>query len=424
MKRIIQASIAAPRSIVPQCQLAWTSVPTRRRDAWVSAWLPLLLSMACLTAPVATEAATVWSGPKVVFTKAAAADPKQDVNQDRLTSNVWFTRGNSQGLYNIAREAVFTHSVSPADTEWASGTTANYASLTYTDWETWARSVGNPPATPGVNAVLHLKTDDIYLDIKFLSWSERSGGFSYERSTSGASSIPQTGVWWNANESGWGMSITQNAGRTFSAIYTYDQSGAPTWYTIPNCPISGNSCSGSIYTVKGGTNPALPWNGSGILVSPVGTGTLTFTDANNGTFNYSINGVAASKAISRGILATGDTPPAVDYTDLWWNASESGWGVAITHQFGKIFVAWYTYDASGNAIWYVASDCPVVASGCTGALYEVTAGSPVTSVWDGSHLAITPVGSVSFAFSDANNATMSYSINGLSSSRVITRATY
>ena len=139
--------------------------------------------MGCLTAPVTAEAATVWTGPKVVFTNANGADPNQAANQDRLTSNVWLTRGGSQGLYNVAREAFFTHSVSPADTEWASGTTANYASLKYTDWETWAKSVGNPPATPGVNAVLHLKTDGIYLDIKFLSWSERSGGFSYERST-------------------------------------------------------------------------------------------------------------------------------------------------------------------------------------------------------------------------------------------------
>src|SRR6185436_13721731 len=40
--------------------------------------------------------------------------------------------------------------------------------------------------TPGVAAVLHLKTDDIYLDIKFTSWSSTSingGGFSYERSS-------------------------------------------------------------------------------------------------------------------------------------------------------------------------------------------------------------------------------------------------
>jgi len=185
MKPIIQASTAVPHPMAPPCPLVSPSVPTRRRYTRVFACLPLLI--ACLTVPIATEAATVWSGPRVVFTKTDGADPTQAANQDRLTSNASLTRGSLQGLYNIAREASFTHSASPADTEWASGTTANFASLTYTDWETWARSVGNPPSTPGVNAVLHLKTDDIYLDVKFLSWSVRSGGFSYERSTPGAS---------------------------------------------------------------------------------------------------------------------------------------------------------------------------------------------------------------------------------------------
>jgi hypothetical protein len=156
------------------------------RGLLASVWLPMLFTMVFLTVPAGTEAAGVWSGPKIVFTKADTADPKQPDNQDRITPNVWLTRGASQGLYNVAREASFTRSVSPADTEWASGTTANFASLKYTDWETWAKSVGNPPATPGVNAVLHLKKDDVFIDIKFLSWSERAGGFSYERSTEGA----------------------------------------------------------------------------------------------------------------------------------------------------------------------------------------------------------------------------------------------
>ena len=161
------------------------------RGLLASVWLPMLFAMVFLTVPAGTEAAGVWSGPKIVFTKADTADPKQPDNQDRITPNVWLTRGASQGLYNVAREASFTRSVSPADTEWASGTTANFASLKYTDWETWAKSVGNPPATPGVNAVLHLKKDDVYIDIKFLSWSERAGGFSYERSTEGsAATIP------------------------------------------------------------------------------------------------------------------------------------------------------------------------------------------------------------------------------------------
>ena len=168
--------------------LARFSPAFRRHAARIHALLPLFL--ACLLAPLATQAATVWNGPRMVFTKADGTDSKQAANQDWLTSNVWLTRGGSQGLYNAARENSFTHNLSPADTEWATGTTANYMSLTYTNWETWARSVGNPPATPGVNAVLHLKTDDIYLDIKFLSWSVRpaSGtGFSYERSTPGTS---------------------------------------------------------------------------------------------------------------------------------------------------------------------------------------------------------------------------------------------
>lgn len=160
------------------------SRPVLQHAVHIHAWLALWVL--CLGAPLATQAAMVWTGPRVVFTKADGADSTQAANQDRLTSNVWLTRGSSQGLYNAARETSFSHFASPADTEWATGTTANYMSLTYRDWETWARSVGNPPAAVGVNAVLHLKTDDIYLDIKFLSWSVRPGsgaGFSYERST-------------------------------------------------------------------------------------------------------------------------------------------------------------------------------------------------------------------------------------------------
>ena len=42
-----------------------------------------------------------------------------------------------------------------------------------------------PSSVINQNAVLHLITDDIYIDIKFLSWSsgDSGGGISYERST-------------------------------------------------------------------------------------------------------------------------------------------------------------------------------------------------------------------------------------------------
>ena len=231
------------------------------------------------------------------------------------------------------------------------------------------------------------------------------------------------GLWWNANESGWGMSITQHGNMIFAAMYTYDDAGLPTWYVIPNCPVSTTNCTGDIYKVVGGTPPAVAWNGAGKLVSKAGSGTLAFTSTGSGTFSFTINNVSGSKAITQQVFATGTTPPAVDYTDLWWNAGESGWGISLTQQFGTIFAAWYTYDSTGKAIWYVVPNCPVSGAGCSGSLYQVTGGKPLTSAWTGTNPAVI-VGSVTFAFTNAANGTMSYLLNGVNASRAITRQVY
>ena len=37
------------------------------------------------------------------------------------------------------------------------------------------------------------------------------------------------------------------------------------------------------------------------------------------------------------------------------NGAESGWGVSLTHQGDIIFVAWFTYDFDGSALWLVAA---------------------------------------------------------------------
>jgi len=146
--------------------------------------ISVLLAHLFLSSSASTP--TVWTGPQLTFSKGNGVDPAQAANQDRITTNVWITRGASQGIYNAKTETGFTHTFSPADTEWANGTTANYNSLPYTDWNSWAKGVNaGPPSTVGVNAVVHLKTDNIYIDIRFLSWdaSGTGGGFSYTRST-------------------------------------------------------------------------------------------------------------------------------------------------------------------------------------------------------------------------------------------------
>ena len=155
-------------------QSASRLIPLRKWPGLAAA----LLALAGLAAPLVAGAATVWTGPRV--TKSNADGP------DQMTALVALTRGASQGLFNSQQETGFTHFLSPNDTEWANGTTANYATLSYTDWDTWAKIInGGPPFTVGKDAIVHLKTDDIYIDIKFLSWAT-GGSFSYERSTAAA----------------------------------------------------------------------------------------------------------------------------------------------------------------------------------------------------------------------------------------------
>lgn len=145
--------------------------------------------LALLASPfLATQAGAtvIWNGPSVTYSKIARSNWTLPENQDRITPLVWLTRANTQGMFNIARESSYTTVSSPLGTEWAYGTTADFASLIYTNWETWTGGPGSgPPSTLGRDAVVHLIDEDIYLDIKFTAWGYTTGSVSYVRSSEG-----------------------------------------------------------------------------------------------------------------------------------------------------------------------------------------------------------------------------------------------
>lgn len=130
-----------------------------------------------------TTAQTIWTGQKITFAKASNADWTLPSNQDSITNNVKITRAGTKGIFNIAKETTYTTDVSPADTKWAFGTTAEIETLNFDSWEITVE--GNPPGMVNRDMVLYLVSDSIYMDIKFTSWSigNAGGGFSYERST-------------------------------------------------------------------------------------------------------------------------------------------------------------------------------------------------------------------------------------------------
>jgi lysyl endopeptidase len=117
---------------------------------------------------------------------------------------------------------------------------------------------------------------------------------------SGGGGIDYTDLWWDPAGSGWGLNLIQHPSRIiFGVWYTYAADGKRTWFVLPaGSWTSSNSYSGPLYATAG-PSLAQAFDASKVHVAPVGSATLTFTDANRGTFAYSVNGISGSKSIFR-----------------------------------------------------------------------------------------------------------------------------
>jgi hypothetical protein len=122
-------------------------------------------------------------------------------------------------------------------------------------------------------------------------------------------------------------------------------------------------------------------------------------------------------ACSAALSAAAQVTPAANYTDLWYNPSESGWGLSFTQHAGtnQAYAVWYTYDpretgsTGGNKpLWIVMTGGTWTSpTTITGPVY-VTNGVPFNQ--PGSNLHITPVGSFTINFTTASTAQFSYDI--------------
>ena len=238
-----------------------------------------------------------------------------------------------------------------------------------------------------------------------------------------------SGLWYNASESGWGVHFTQRRNNIFAAWYTYDAAGAPKWYVASNCALptgttgTSGTCNGTLYEVSGPTFFNSTFNPALVNVRSAGTLQVNFLNANGASMTYTANGQARTVPIVRQDFQAGTIAPAVDYTDLWYNASEPGWGMAITHQCGIMFLAWYVYDSAGKPVWYVASNCAVSGNSCTGTMYRTT-GPALGPTFNPNQVQVYTAGTVLVTFSDANNGVLAYTVNGATSTKAITRQTF
>lgn len=344
-----------------------------------------------------------------------------------------------------------------------------------------------------------------------------------------------TGLWQNANESGWGLNLFHQGDVLFGALFVYGADGKPRWYVASG--LQGNAdgplhdaataYAGDLYEAAG------PWFGGAFDPAKVtrrSVGTLRFqTTQDGGVVDYTIDGASVSKQVKpltfRALDLSGryvgylEQPPstagaevripvewtiqdngtsvriaqangscvydgtrgqdgqvatvsgtyafcgsgtftmAVDptpdgltgtftgngisapwgrialarrdagfvegtgwRTDLWFPASESGWGLNVIEQGDTIFATMFVYDAAGASHWYVASSL-LRSSGSpiySGPLYEAT-GPYYATPFNASAVVRRQVGTMSFDVRDAGSAVITYSVDGVAVTRTVNR---
>jgi hypothetical protein len=120
-------------------------------------------------------------------------------------------------------------------------------------------------------------------------------------------------------------------------------------------------------------------------------------------------------------LPAGAVGTGVDFTDLWWNPAEPGWGLNIIHQNGIIFATLYVYDAAGVPHFYSASETRGTGGSFTGPLYETRGTYFATSPYNAASYGANQVGTLTLAFSTSNSGTLTYSVGGTAVAKNITR---
>ena len=130
----------------------------------------------------------------VSFAKENYADWNLSENQDRITDEIWLTRGDQYPLFNAYSQSPDQHE-SPEGTEWAYGYTAEVINE-YGGFRQLHQEYMNPWNGDNNNIVtfsMHIIGTDRYFDITFDSWTsgnngEGGGGFSYSRQEVSSSS--------------------------------------------------------------------------------------------------------------------------------------------------------------------------------------------------------------------------------------------
>lgn len=130
--------------------------------------------------------------------------------------------------------------------------------------------------------------------------------------------------------------------------------------------------------------------------------------------------IALATAVSCLVAAPSHASLGTNFSDQWWNPSESGWGASVLQQYDTLFVDLFVYAPDGRPTWYTAAAYFQPQSGrllFTGDLY-VTSGPWFGTFFNPAAVTVRKVGTLQFDAASTDFATLTYSVDGV----VVTKA--
>lgn len=232
--------------------------------------------------------------------------------------------------------------------------------------------------------------------------------------------VNHTDVWVDPAKPGSGVFLDQQGATLFATLFTHDASGNPTWLFMSNgVRQADGSFAGDLYRTRGPIDEATR--------NATAVGSLRFIPGRGevATLIYYADGMLHSRNVQR--LRFGEATrecrwsvspdkaigERTNFTALWSNPADPGWGVAVSQLGDVAFAVLFSYDEQNRAAWAVMSRGRRNAQGgFTGDVYRAVQGR------------IELAGSMTLAFSKADRGTLRYRLSGLDFQAPILRNTF
>jgi lysyl endopeptidase len=144
-----------------------------------------------------------------------------------------------------------------------------------------------------------------------------------------------------------------------------------------------------------------------------------------GTYYVSVAHWVPSTASGNYQLSARFTSATENYSSIWWNASESGWGLALNHQENIIAGALYTFDTDGQPQYLILTGASLTSANTYSGNLAKPSGPPYSTIpWPASQVQNPIVGTMQLSFVGTDNANLSYTIGGTQVTKALTRLTY